>query len=337
MNGRSVIADEVNNVYTRQMLDVARPSLIFRQLATQAEYTYSNPGGMGTITAKWRRYEKLTKRTTALAEGVTPTASVMTVTNYTVTPAQYGDYVIYSDLVAASSMDNVILEFAEKLGIEMMEVENYVLMDAYDGGTQVKYPSTHVARTDVTSTDYLTATMMQQVTTLLEVANAKYYFPQMINASTGINTSPVAKSYIAVVHSRVAFTVRKFTNFVPVEKYAATSSTLPGEIGFLGQIRYVQTTEAPVYTAGGSGGADVYGTLVFGAGAIGATDVSALIKGPTGESLGTVSNFLHMELGSGGTSDPLAQRGTVGYKTCIAGVILNQNWLYRVESAVEAL
>lgn len=337
MNGRSTITDEVNVVYTREMLDVARPNLIFRQIAAQAEYTYSNPGGMGTLTAKWRRYEKLSKRTTALAEGVTPTASGMSITNYTVTPAQYGDYAIYTDVVSASSMDNVILEFSQKMGIEMQEVENYVLMDAYDGGTSVKYPSTITLRTNVTSTDYLTATMMAQVTTLLETQNAKYFFSNMINASTGINTSPVPPAYIAVVHTRVAYTVRKFTNFTPVERYSSTAGILPGEIGFLGQVRYVQTTEAPVYTAGGSGGIDVYGTLVFGAGSIGSTDCSALIKGPNGEAIGTVSSFLHKELGSGGTSDPLNQRGSVGFKTAIAGVILNQNWLYRLESAVESV
>lgn len=337
LNGRSTIPNEVDVVYTRQMLDVARPNLIFRQIANQAEYVYSNPGGQGTLTAKWRRYEKLTKRTTALSEGVTPSASGMTITNYTVTPSQYGDYAIYSDVVSASSMDNVVLEFAEKMGIEMQEVENYVLMDAYDGGTSVKYPSTHVARGSITSTDYLTVTMMQQVTTLLENQNAKYYFANMINASTGTNTSPLPPCYIAVVHTRVAYTVRKFSNFTPVERYASTTAILPGEIGFLGQVRYVQTTEAPVYTGEGSGSIDVYGTLVFAAGAVGATDVTALISGPSGEVIGSVSSFLHKELGSGGTSDPLNQRGSVGFKTAIAGVILNQNWIYRLESAVESL
>lgn len=336
-NGRSTIADEVNVVYTRQMLDVARPNLIFRNIAAQAEYSYSNPGGMGTLTAKWRRYEKLTKRTTALAEGVTPAASGMTITNYTVTAAQYGDYAIYSDLVAASSSDNVVLEFAEKMGLEMQEVENYTLMDAYDGGTSVKYPSTITLRTNITSTDYLTATMMAQVTTLLETQNAKYFFANMINASTGVNTSPVPPAYIAVVHTRIGYTVRRFTGFVSVERYANTASILPGEIGFLGQVRYVQTTEAPVYTAGGSGGIDVYGTLVFGAESVGATDCTALIKGPSGEVIGSVSQFIHKELGSGGTSDNLNQRGSVGFKTAIAGVILNQNWLYRLETAAESV
>jgi N4-gp56 family major capsid protein len=338
INGRSTIANEVDVVYTRQMLEIARPNLIFRQIATQAEYFYANPGQMGTLTAKWRRYEKLTPNTTPLSEGVTPNGSGITVTNVTVTPEQYGDYSIYTDKLAMTSQDQVVLEFAGVLGQEMMEIENSVLMDAYDGGSQVKYPSTHTQRSDITATDYLTATMMAQVTTLLETANAKYYLPNMINATTGIGTSPIHSAYIAVVHTRVAYSVRKFTNFIPVEKYASTQAILPGEIGALGNIRYVQTTEAPVYEDEGSGGTvDVYGTLVFGANAVGATNCTALTMGPSGELAPAVTQFLHKELGSSGVSDALNQRGSVGFKTAIAGTILNQNWIYRLESAVEAV
>lgn len=72
----------------------------------------------------------------------------------------------------------------------------------------------------------------------------------------------------------------------------------------------------------GAQGRDVYSTIFLGANAYGTTEIS-------GGGLETIVK----QLGSGGTSDPLNQRATVGWKATKTAVILTQTFMLRVETA----
>lgn len=71
----------------------------------------------------------------------------------------------------------------------------------------------------------------------------------------------------------------------------------------------------------GAGGRPVYSTLILGANAYGVTEIS-----------GGGLEFIHKELGSGGTSDPLNQRATEGWKCTRVCKILVEQYMVRVES-----
>ena len=71
-----------------------------------------------------------------------------------------------------------------------------------------------------------------------------------------------------------------------------------------------------------SGTADVYATLIFAMNAFGIVPLR-------GAALTT-----HLKArGTGGTSDPLDQVGTTGWKAKTTTVILNDNFMHRIESA----
>ncbi len=72
----------------------------------------------------------------------------------------------------------------------------------------------------------------------------------------------------------------------------------------------------------GAAGRDIYSSLFIGADAYGITDID-------GEGLQT---FIK-QLGSGGTSDPLNQRATVGWKASLAAERLVEAYMLRVETA----
>ncbi len=72
----------------------------------------------------------------------------------------------------------------------------------------------------------------------------------------------------------------------------------------------------------GAAGVDVYSTLVLGANAFGTTNVEG----------GGLQTFIK-QLGSGGTSDPLNQRATVGWKATKTAVRLVETFMLRVETA----
>jgi N4-gp56 family major capsid protein len=74
----------------------------------------------------------------------------------------------------------------------------------------------------------------------------------------------------------------------------------------------------------GAAGRDVYSTLIIGANAYGTTKV-------TGGGLQTIVK----QLGSAGTSDPLNQRATVGWKAIKTAVILVNEYMVRVETTSE--
>lgn len=72
----------------------------------------------------------------------------------------------------------------------------------------------------------------------------------------------------------------------------------------------------------GAAGCDVYSTLFLGANAFGTTSIEG----------GGLQTFIK-QLGSGGTSDPLNQRATVGWKATKTAVRLVETFMLRVETA----
>ena len=88
-----------------------------------------------------------------------------------------------------------------------------------------------------------------------------------------------------------------------------------GEIGEIAGVRFVQTTEAKIYDGG------VFGSLFFGEGAYGTTDIA-------GGGMETIVK----QKGSAGTADPLDQRSSVGWKGLKTAELLIEQYLVRVES-----
>lgn len=85
--------------------------------------------------------------------------------------------------------------------------------------------------------------------------------------------------------------------------------------------------DAVIYDGGaGAAGADVYATLVFGQNAYGVTEIE-------GGGLQTIIK----QLGSAGSSDPLDQRATVGWKATRTAAILSEPFMVRLESCSSAV
>ena len=103
--------------------------------------------------------------------------------------------------------------------------------------------------------------------------------------------------------------------WIDAHKYAQPENLYTGEIGKIAGVRFVQTTEAKIYSGG------VFGTLIFGEGAYGVTEI-------TGGGLQTIVK----QKGSAGTADPLDQRSSVGWKAIKTAELLIPNYLVRVES-----
>ena len=314
---RTQIAREVNNFYDKTLLHRAIPLFLHNLFAQVRDL----PRKAGTRTIKFRKYSNLSAATTALTEGVTPAGSQLSVTDITAVVLQYGDYVTLTDVVSYETPDAILTETAEILGDQAGDTLDQLTRDVIVAGTNVYYGGTATSRVTVAAGDKITEALVKNVVNLMKNNKAKK-MTSMINPSTGYNTTPLNSCYVGIVHPDISATLKYLTNFIPIEKYPKQQNIMPGEIGSLHEVRFIETTNAKVFSAAGAGSIDVYAVLFLAMHAYGITRIS-------GEAMKNIIK----PLGSAGTADPLDQRQTSGWKATHIAKILNNDYIVRVEVA----
>lgn len=292
-----------------------------------------------STTCQWRRYENQSTTPKVLTEGVTPDAGSQTYTDITVTLTQFGDFVILSDISVDTVEDPILAITGQRQGEQAINWMNQVRYGVIKAGTTYMYAN-GTARTDVNT--LLTQTLIEKATRTLAINKARK-FTKMLAATAGYNTSPIPASYIGFCSSYTAYNIRntigETNGFVPVEKYAKTAYMRENEIGKVGQVRFIEDPDQAYWDSAGAAkgvtgykttddvSLDVFGTVICGEEAYG-----IVMFGGYGGKDGVKS---YVET-SGGTSDPLHQRNTVGWKTMQAAKILNDSNMIRIEHCVTA-
>lgn len=315
---RTEITAENTSFYSRELLERAKPAIVHDRWAQVRDL----PKTSGTDTMKFRRYGSLAVNTTPLTEGVTPEGKQGSVTDVTATILYYGDFITLTDKLQYETIDPILTEFAGVLGDQAGESLDEVCRDIMVAGDTVQYASTAAARTDVTAAMKLTRSEVKEAVRTLRGQNAKPV-TRMIDPNDSYNTVPVGRSFIGIVSEDTAYDLDDAEGWIPVEKYPNPRMAMEDEIGSLANVRFVMSTKAKVYSAGGSGSVDVHATLIFGQNAYGVSRLS-------GEAMRNIIK----PLGSAGTADPLEQRATTGWKATFVAKILNQNWMVRIEHGV---
>ena len=294
---------EMKTFYDMTLLDEAQANLVHDQFAQKRPI----PQGSGK-TIEFRKFASLPKALTPLTEGVTPDGKSLNVTAITATVAQYGDYITQSDVLELTALDNTILEATKILGRQAGLTLDTITRNVLHSGTNVTYCPKVAAdgsKTEVTSRAALDLTCQLTV----DVVN------QVVAKLRGQNAPTIGGKYVAIIHPYVAYDLMSDPAWIDAHKYAKPDNLFEGEIGEIGGVRFVQTTEAMIYENG------VFGTLFLGKDAYGVTEVS-------GGGLQTIVK----QKGSAGTADPLDQRSSVGWKAIKTAEILIPNYLVRVES-----
>jgi N4-gp56 family major capsid protein len=314
----TVIDPGVANYYDRLLLRKAFPRLIHSLYAQ----TRDIPAGESSV-IKFRRYSLLTAATTPLTEGVTPSGSQLSKTDISATVQQYGDYITLTDKLLFTTTDPVLNETASVLGQQSGNTLDQLTRDVIIAGTTVQYASTATQRTEVAASMKLTLAEIQEAVRTLK-NNLADKITEMIDPSDGVSTSPVNAAYIAFCHPNTSYDLKNATGFIPVEKYGQRVA-LPGEIGSLDEVRFIESTNAKVFTAAGASSADVYATLVIGADFYAQSRIA-----------GQAMQNIIKPLGSAGSADPLDQRQTSGWKATFVATRLNEAFGVRIEHGVTA-
>lgn len=302
-----------------------------------------------TQTAKFRRYFltgatgaagtgggafNIPLATTPLTEGVTPSGSTLSNQDYTVTLAQYGDFVEITDVIMDTHTDSVLQQTSDILGEQAAVTIETLRFNILKAGTNVYYAGSVASRGDIITP--ITLADQRRVTTGLNRQNAKK-ITQVVASTPDYNTKSVEASYMAVCHPDLETDIRQMTGFKPVADYGPHTTPFEGEIGSVEQVRYMTSTViTPWADVGGTAStnelrstsgtdADVYPVLIFGRDAFGIVP----LKGKSS----MTPMVVNPKPASG---DPLGQRGTVGWKLYTATVILQEAFMARLEVGATA-
>lgn len=309
--GTSTLSAEMKTFYDKTLLDNAEPQLVHDQFGQER-----NIPAHGGKTIEFRKFSSLAKATTALTEGVTPDGKSLTVTSKTATVAQYGDYIVQSDMLELTAIDNTIVEATRLLGDQAGRTLDTVTREVLAGGTNVLYCpkiATDGTETAVTARASLDATCLLTVKQVFRAA-------AILKAA---NAPKINGDYVAIIHPYVAYDLMMAAGdaWMDVHKYTSPENIYNGEIGKLGGVRFVETTEAKIVSNKATSPTNIFCTLFLGADAYGKTKVE-----------GSGLEVIVKQKGSSGSADPLNQRSSVGWKAIKCAERLSEEYMVRVES-----
>jgi N4-gp56 family major capsid protein len=316
-----------------KMLERAQPMLNMAKFAVVT----SVPKGR-TKVVKWRRYARLAPTTSALSEGVTPTINNLTSTDVTATLAQYGQVVGLSDFIMDTHEDPVLGEFSSSMGETAGQTLEAIIYSIIKAGSQVQFSNTSLRTTVNTA---INSTTVRKAIRQLKQQDTKM-LTSMLNASDGVGTSPIPPSYVCFCHPNIEMDLQNTSNFASgftrVQQYGTFKPISDAEIGSFENIRFVGSTLYTPFANAATGTtlnamlstggtyADVYASIVVGKDAYATVNLAGSGNGLTP----VVVNPKPSD------SDPLGQRGYVGFKMYATAAILNDAWMTRIEHAVTA-
>ena len=294
----SGLSIENKTYYDMTLIDEAQANLVHDQFAQKRPIPKN-----GGKKIEFRKFASLPKALTPLTVGVTPDGKKLSVTKIEAEVAQYGDYIVQSDVLELTSIDNTIVEATKILGRQAGLTLDTITRNIMQSGTNVYYcpkgdGTAVTSRTNLDGTCKLTVDVVNRVVAILKKNNAP-----KINGD-----------YVAIIHPLVAYDLMSDERWIDAHKYAQPEAIYNGELGKIGGVRFVESSEAKVYEGG------VFGCLFLADGAYGTTEV-------TGGGLQTIIK----QKGSAGTADPLDQRSSIGWKALKTAEILVEPYMVRVE------
>lgn len=231
------LSAEMKTFYDKALIELASPSLVHDQFGQKRKIPKN-----GGKSVEFRSFSSLPKATKAITEGVTPTGNKLNVTAITCTPEQYGDYVELSDVFELTSVDNTIIEATKKLACQAGLTLDTVVRNELNGGTNVMFcPKVdgNGAETEVLERGALDSTCKLTVKQIFKAAAEL----------KAMNAPKIDGYYVGIIHPYVAYDLMQEAGdrWISVNQYAKPENILRGEIGTIGGVRFVESTEAKIF------------------------------------------------------------------------------------------
>lgn len=301
--GDNGLSPQMKTYYSDYLIDMAEPKLVHDQFGQK--HPIPQNGGK---TIEFRKYDPLPTLTEALTDGVTPNGQKLSQKTVTAEVKQYGGYTELSDMLLLTAIDNNLVAATKLLGGQAGRTLDSITREVLAGGTNVQF-----AEGQVDSRDQLKAG--EHLLTIDAVRKA-------VRTLKRQNAETINGSYVGIIHPDVAYDLMSDPKWINVKTYSDPEGIYQGEIGKIENVRFVETSEAKIFEGEGAAGANVYATTIIADEAYGTTDIN-----------GGGLQHIVKQLGSAGTSDPLNQRATAGWKATKAAVRLVEQYMVRIETA----
>ena len=301
------LSGEMKTFYDKTLITLASPYLVHDQFGQKRDI----PKNDGKI-IEFRKFSALPKAITALTEGVTPTGKKLNVSTISATVEQYGDYIEQTDMLELTAVDNTIVEATKQLAAQAGLTMDTIVRNEVVGGTNVMYcpKVSNGVEIVVTSRADIDKTALLRVKDVFKAAAEL----------KAMNAPKIDGYYVGIIHPYVAYDLMQEAGnqWMEVQKYTTPENMLTGEIGCIGGVRFVESTEAKVWQAGANNEA-VFATVILGADAYGVTSIEG-------------GGIEHIVKQKGYGNDPLNQRSSVGWKGIKVAKRLVEEYMIRVES-----
>lgn len=253
-------------------------------------------------TVKWHRWTDVADSVTALTEGTVPSGVDLASTAITATAAGYGQFAATTDFLNLSAINDQMKDMVDLLGYAGGKSLDALVRNEVDqnGTAQLAKASANVAAVQADATAVLNASEIRKAAKTLRAANAEEFEDGMFK---GIIHPYGEYDILSDTSANSAIQTLQHTDGGVVKK---------GLIGSLYGVQlyrssHIRTSDAALADSA----TNVYLHCIFGKDAYGCVDLE-----------GAGLKIITKGLGSGGTSDPLDQLATVGYKFYFATKML---------------
>lgn len=233
----STRSPEMKTFYDKTLVTLAGANLVHEQFGQKRPIPKN-----GGKTIEFRKFSKLPKAMKAITEGVTPSGNKLNVSSVSCTVDQYGDYIEQTDMLELTSVDNTIVEATKELAAQAGLTLDTVVRNELVGGTNVMYAP------GLDDKD-----REREITSRADViADNKLRVKDVFRAAAelkAVNAPKINGSYVAIIHPYVSYDLMQDADsqWINIQRYASPENIFKGEIGMLGGVRFVESTEAKIY------------------------------------------------------------------------------------------
>lgn len=302
------VPPEVRTYFDRLLLTLARPYYIYDMFAQKRTIPLNSGDQM-----IFRRYSTLSAATVPIQDGNTPPGDALSVTDFSTQIKWYGNFVVITDQVQFTVQDRVLNEATRVLSLQLgLTIDSLIrnMMVATASSISSSNGVNGNTPTEITTADIKTAVRG------LRLGNARL-MTKPIPGENRFATSPVRSSYWGFMDVTIQNDLEACADFLSAANYPNPMDALEAEWGSTNNVRWLLSTNGYSTTAA----IPVWNNIILGQEAYGVVKLGS-----------KEAEFIVKPLGSSGTSDPLNQRGSVGYKYPFATRLLNDNWITRLLS-----
>lgn len=292
------LAADLQTYFSRKLLIQAK----YKTVLDQFGYVEKIPSA-SSKTISFTQYTDLTPATTPLTEGTPPSNEALATSAITATVDQLGAFVTLTDLAKLTVKHPVTQKATELLGVQAARSYDRMVNSVVVAGTNVIYAGGAASRSALASGNVLTFTEIKKAVSLLRNNGAREF-------DDGNFVLVVDPSVETDLMGDTTFQNTVYRQSVPAKQ----NELYKGMVTLFAGVTVVRSNNIPTI----SSTVTVHTSYVFGQNAYAMSDLQSL--------------EMYRE-GPGGVTDPLHQIMTMGWKVAFKSVILNNNFMVRLESA----